>query len=173
MRKAADSLVVLAAAAIAACSAPQTAADPAPTAADSAAVRTIGDAYEIAWAAGDASALGQLVTENYYGVEPDGTILNGRAAFEGYEKASADSRKGSTMALDIAPGNITFVNSSTASSSGTWTLKGAPPGSGPDKGSYLAISVKGADGKWRMQSALAAAYVPPPAAPPTGGKGGQ
>jgi hypothetical protein len=50
-------------------------------------------------------------------------------------------------------------------SSGKWTVTGVPPGGGPDKGSWLAVSEKGEDGVWRMASGLAAAFVPPPPAP--------
>jgi uncharacterized protein (TIGR02246 family) len=152
-------------------------AAPMQTAADSAAVREIGDKYEAAWNAGDAAALAALVTEDYQSVDPNGTVITGRAAMETLSKAEFEGMKANPVPvkIDIMPGTMTFPAPTIAVTSGTWTLTGIPAGMGPEKGSYLAVSTKGSDGTWRMQSGLAAAYVPPPAMPPAApaaGKGG-
>ena len=157
-------LSMITAVALSACAAAE--APPAhETAADSAAVRELATKYQTAWNAGDAAAIGSLVTDNYFATESSGLAITGRAGVEAQEKTEIEARKGMAMTLELTPGTTAFMSATTASSTGTWTLKGAPAGSGPDKGSYLVVSVKGADGQWRMQNALAAAYVPPPAAP--------
>jgi uncharacterized protein (TIGR02246 family) len=140
------------------------------TAADSTAIRALGDKFETAWNAGDAAAMAQMVTEDYTASESDGSAIAGRAAYEAMEKTAADARKGAGMVIDIVPGAMAFLTPTTATSTGTWSLKGVPAGGGPDKGSYLVVSVKGADGQWRMRNALAAAFVPPPPAPVAKGK---
>lgn len=135
------------------------------TAADSAAVTEIGTKFQAAYTAGDAAALGALVTDDYQEAHPDGSVVTGRAAYETAFKLEAEARKAVPgFALELTNVSTTFLSPTVASSTGTWVVKGVPAGSGPDKGSYLVVMKKGTDGQWRMQSGLAAPYVAPPAA---------
>jgi len=169
MRQEMQTMLAVAALAVAACSTGG-GAPAMETAADSAGVRELATKYVAAWNATDAAAMSALATDDYHAAEPDGSVINGRAAFDSVMKAEFEGRKAMPattppMMMELTPVKVVFVTATTAVSTGLWAVKGVPAGSGPDKGSYLVVSVKGADGVWRMRNGLGAAYVAPPAAP--------
>ena len=170
MRRVANHFLAAAAAfSLAACATPEPMTG---TPDDEKAVHELGPRYESAWNAGDATALAQLVAEDYTSVEPDGSVITGRAAFESVSKTEFEARKTAPpMSIKITTDLFRFVSSKAAVSGGKWTMTGVPAGAGPDKGSWLALSQKGADGQWRMANALGAAYVAPPPPPPAPAKG--
>jgi uncharacterized protein (TIGR02246 family) len=143
------------------------------TAADSTAIADLGTSFSTAWNAGDAAGLTQLVAEDYYGVEPDGSVVDGRNAYETMATADVTERAGSGMTLAIDPRRTVFLNGTNAVSAGTWTLGGLPAGAPPVKGSYIVVATKGTEGTWLIKSSLAAEFVPPPPTPPAAsGRGG-
>jgi uncharacterized protein (TIGR02246 family) len=159
---------LLAVIAVAACAPP-----PAPatgTAADDAAIRAIGPAYADAWNKADVPALLAFSAEDYEGVRPDGTVIKGRAAVESDLKASAAARAGLPLTLSVETTLLKWTSAASATTAGTWTLAGLPPGMGGNKGAWTSTVVKGADGQWRMATGLVAEFVPPPAPPADKGK---
>lgn len=150
--------------AISACAPP-----PAPTTgtpADETAIRAIGPAYAAAWNKADIAALVNLSTEDFEGVDASGKVTKGRAGVEAEAKESAAQRAQLNLTLAIETSMVRFTSATSASTGGTWTVAGAPPGAGADKGAWSSTVIKGADGQWRMATALVAEFVPPPAAPP-------
>jgi ketosteroid isomerase-like protein len=155
---------LLASIAIAACAAP-----PAPatgTAADEAAIRAVGPAYADAWNKGDVPALLAFSADDYEGVRPDGTVIKGRAAVESDLKASAAARAGLPLKLSVETTLLKWTGATSATTAGTWTLAGLPPGLGGNKGAWTSTLVKGANGQWRMVTGLVAEFGPPPAPTP-------
>jgi uncharacterized protein (TIGR02246 family) len=146
-----------------ACGAGAPAAPAGPTAEDRAAVEAIAAAYQTAYNAGDAAGLTALVTDDYETIQPDGTHVTGRAAFQqGLEAQFAAAKaSGATVTLTITHGATTFIGGTHAHGHGTYTLAGAAPGQ-PTSGSYMTVSRKEPDGSWKLTSSLAAPYVPPP-----------
>jgi uncharacterized protein (TIGR02246 family) len=136
---------------------------------DEEALQGLGGRFTTAWNANDASALGQLVTEDFQEIRPDGTSVTGRAAFEQAEAAGMKERQAMklTMTLATTRGYLRWINAEHAVLAGTWTATGAPPGS-PGKGSWIVVARKDPDGQWRIANSLAADYMPPP----TAGAGG-
>jgi ketosteroid isomerase-like protein len=131
------------------------------TPADETAIRGMGAKYAEAWNKGDLATMSSMVTENYDGVAPDGTVIKGRAAAAEMDKKELAGRAGMNLKLDVH-----WAGANAASAGGTWTVAGIPAGVGGDKGSWTIVAVKDADGQWRMASGLVAQFVPPPA-PPT------
>jgi uncharacterized protein (TIGR02246 family) len=151
----------------AACS--STSAPPAPAAptdADRAAVRDLTTAYQTAWNAKDAAAVAALVSDGYQAVFPDGTHVQGRAAFQEREAAEFAQLAGLTPSLTITQVYAEWIDATHAVTGGTWRISGGVPGI-PDSGAYMTHTVKGTDGNWRLSNGLVASLVPPPAAPPT------
>ena len=148
---------------IAGCAAP-----PPPTSgtpADDAAIRAMGTKYAEAWNNGDVATLASMVTDDYLAVDPDGTVDKGRLGAEAREKAAAAQRAGANLKLSIDTVLLKWVGANAAAVGGTWSLAGAPAESGPTKGAWSTLVVKGADGQWKQATGLVAAYVPPPAPP--------
>ena len=135
------------------------------TADDEAAIRANGDKFAAAWNKGDVAAISAMLTDDYHAVEADGTLIEGKAANEAREKESASQRAPLGLTLNIKTSYIHWVNANNASVGGTWTLAGLPPGAGAEKGSWTTLTQKGADGQWRIATALVAEYHPPPAPP--------
>ena len=159
---------LLATVAIAACapsSAPATGTD-----ADESAVRAVGPAYAEAWNKADVPALLAFAADDYEGVRPDGKVLKGKAAVEADLKESAAARAGLPLKLSVDTSLVRWTSATSATTAGTWTLAGLPPGMGGSKGAWTSTVVKGADGKWRMVTGLVAEFVPPPAPPAVKGK---
>lgn len=132
---------------------------------DEAAIRANGAKFAEAWNKGDVAAISAMIADNYHAVEPDGKMIEGKAANEAFEKESASQRAGLGLTLSIQTSYIHWVNANNASVGGTWTLSGLPPGAGADKGAWMTLTQKGADGQWRIGTALVAEYHPPPAPP--------
>lgn len=164
---------LLALIAIAACAPAPAPAPTTGTAADEAEVRAVGPAYAEAWNRADVPALLAFCVDDYEGVRPDGKVLKGKAAVEADLKESAAARAGLPLKLSVETSLVRWTSATSATTAGTWTLAGLPPGVGGDRGAWISTVVKGADGKWRMVTGLVAEFVPPPAAPavPTMGKG--
>jgi len=144
---------------------------PAPTTgtpADETAIRAMGPAYAEAWNKADVAAMVNFTTDDYEGVRPDGTAVKGRAGVEAEAKEGATSRAGLPLKLAIETTMVRFSSATSAATGGTWTVSGAPAGSGPEKGAWSATVLKGTDGQWRMATALVADYMPPPPAPAKG-----
>ena len=135
------------------------------TDADEAAIRAVGPAYAEAWNNADVPALLAFSADDYEAIRPDGKILSGKAAVEADLKESAAARAGLPLKLSVETSLVRFTSATSATTAGTWTLAGLPPGMGGDKGAWTSTVVKGADGKWRMVTGLVAEFVPPPAAP--------
>ena len=149
--------------ALAACARVQTPASG--TAEDEAAIRANGGKFAAAWNKGDVAAISAMIADNYHAVEPDGRMIEGKAANEAFEKESAAQRAGLGLTLSIQTSYIHWVNANNASVGGTWSLSGLPPGAGADKGAWTTLTQKGTDGQWRIATALVAEYHPPPAPP--------
>jgi len=166
-------LCVLGVLALAAC-APAPAATTG-TPADETAIRAVGPAYAEAWNKADVAAMVNATTDDYEGVRPDGMVIKGKAGVEAEAREGATARAGLPLKLAIETSIVRFNSATSAATGGTWTVSGAPAGSGgPEKGAWSATVVKGADGQWRMATALVADYMPPPAPPaaaPEKGKG--
>lgn len=149
--------------AIAACAPP-----PPPTtgtAADETAIRAVGPAYADAWNKADIPALLAFSADDYEGVRPDGTVINGKAVVEADIRQSTAARAGLPLTLSVETTLVRWTSATSATTAGTWTLAGLPPGMGGDKGAWTSTLVKGTDGRWRMVSGLVAEFVPPPAVP--------
>jgi uncharacterized protein (TIGR02246 family) len=126
------------------------------TPADDAAVREMGARYADAFNKGDAAALAGLVTEDFQAVSTDGTMTTGRAAFEDSEKKQAAARVGLPVKLVVTTTFVKWAGATHAAVGGTWTLAGVPAGMGADKGAWSSLAEKGADGQWRLSTALVA-----------------
>lgn len=136
------------------------------TAEDEAAIRAVATAYANAYNAKDAAGIGALMTEDYDAVGPDGTRMSGRAMVESSTAAEfAAFPAGATITLNVATDFVDWIDANNATAAGTWTVAGLPPGAGQDRGSWLAVFRKDADGQWRMSGGLTSPYIPPPAMP--------
>jgi uncharacterized protein (TIGR02246 family) len=137
---------------------------------DEAAIRQFSDQYVAAFAARDAAAAGMLVTEDYQTVMPDGTMQSGRAAFQSsVAEEMAMMPPDMSVTMSGTTDMIRWINATTAVAAGTWSATGMPAGAGPDRGSWLAVMEKDADGMWRMAHGMSAPYMPPPAMPDSTG----
>jgi uncharacterized protein (TIGR02246 family) len=148
------------------------------TAADETAIREMGAKYADAFNKGDTSALAALVTEDFQAVSTDGTMTSGRAAFEAEEKKQATARMGLQLKLAVETKFVKWADADHAAIGGSWTMAGVPAGMGADKGAWSSVAEKGADGQWRLSTALVANAEAPPPTPtpastpaPTKGKG--
>lgn len=161
MRTSLSSLVISLALVTAACgaSAPST-----PTDADRAAVQDLTTAFETAWNARDVAAVAALASDTYQAVLPDGTHIQGRAAFQERQAAEFAQLAGLTPSLAITQVYAEWIDATRAITGGTWKVTGGAPGV-PDSGSYMTQTTKGADGRWRLSTSLVASLVPPPAPP--------
>ncbi len=137
------------------------------TAEDEAAIRAQVTAYAAAYTAKDAAALAAIATEDYEAVNGDGTKLNGRAAVQEMVAAEMAMMPADvTVTVSATTEYLRWMSATHAVAGGTWTATGAPPGSGPDRGAWISVFRKDADGQWRMSHGMSAPYMPPPAAPP-------
>jgi uncharacterized protein (TIGR02246 family) len=164
MRATLSALVVVAAVSSWACAGAVPAEPAGPTAEDRAAVDAIASKYEGGYNAADAAAMAQLVTEDYESIQPDGTHIQGRAAFqEGLAaRFTAAQAAGLTVNLTITPGYQTWIDATHVVAGGTFTVTGVAPGQ-PTSVSYVVAVRKGADGTWLITNNLAAPFVPPAA----------
>lgn len=136
---------------------------------DEAAIRAVLDQWGQAYSAKDAAALGNLVTDDYEEVTPDGSHITNREGLQSTYQAELSAIPAEVpFTLTVTTDFIRWIGADAATAGGTWTVSGPPPGSGPERGSWLGLMLKGSDGQWRMANGLGAAYLPPPAAPPAG-----
>ena len=120
-------------------------------------------AFEEAWNAGDAAAIGSHFTVDADFSGPDGSLVMGSEAIAAnYAELLAGIYLGST--IDIETGSIRWLNDDTALITGTWANAGMPEGSEiPTEGLYTDVVVRSGD-VWKITS-LRAWY--PIAAPGT------
>lgn len=165
-RKLTAGLVVAALMAVAAC----TDMDDATmgTAEDEAAIRAIATGYASAYSARDAAGLAALATEDYEAVSPEGTRISGRAAFQA-SLAEEMAMMPAELSITVSATTdfLRWIDATHAVAGGTWSSTGMPAGMGPERGSWMIVARKDADGTWRAMSGSSAAYMPPPAMPDT------
>lgn len=111
----------------------------------------LGEAFCAAVIAEDASALGQLYTEDADSYGPAGDVVKGRTAIEESWTPFFESFDNLTCALNKAGES---KNKKNHTAWGLWTMTGTPPGGGDAivmNGRYMDISVKMDDG-WRYRA---------------------
>ncbi len=168
MRKTVWLVAVLAALAVAACA-------PAPppvkgTADDEVAIQGMAAKYAAAFNASDAAALAQMVTQDFESVAADGVHTKGRAAFLQSEETNMKNGQAAGMKLTLSTTNgyLNWIDATHAVIGGTYAMAGLPPGA-PDKGAWIVVAEKAADGKWLMANSLVSEFMAPPP-PPAKGK---
>lgn len=149
---------------LSACAAP---APPAQgSAEDEAAIRASVAAYAGAYGSRDAAALAAQVTEDYEATNPDGSRVNGRAAVQEMVAAEmAQMPAEVSMSVSATVDYLRWLSADAAVAGGSWTATGMPAGAGPDRGSWMSVYRRDADGQWRMSHGMSTPYMPPPAAP--------
>ncbi len=170
MKKSLWVLGAVAALAIAACA-------PAPppmkgTADDEVALRGMAGRYSAAFNANDAAALQQDTSDDFESIGPDGVHTKGRAAAQQMDEAGMKERQaaGLKLTLTATTGYVTWIDATHAVVAGTYTMAGLPPGAS-DKGAWMLVAKKGADGKWKSTNSLVSELpAPPPPPPPAKGK---
>lgn len=136
------------------------------TADDEAAIRAVATGYATAYNAKDAAGIAALMAEDYDAVGPDGMRMTGRAAVESMTATElAAIPAGATITLNVTTDFVRWIDANNATAAGGWTVAGLPPGVGQDRGSWLGVFRKDADGQWRMTGGLTSPYIPPPPAP--------
>jgi uncharacterized protein (TIGR02246 family) len=138
------------------------------TAEDETVLRGLAEKYTSGFNAGDANALAQMVTEDFENITAEGTHTQGRAAFLAMEQEGIKQRTdaGMKLTLSTTTGYLNWIDANHAVIGGTYQMAGLPPGA-PDKGAWIVVCEKSADGQWLMQNSLVAeAPLPPPPAPP-------
>lgn len=133
---------------------------------DEAAIRAAVTAYASAYTARDAAALAAIATEDYESVGPDGARVDGRAGLQALVAAEmammpADLAITVTATTDY----LRWLSADAAVAGGTWSSTGAPAGMGPERGAWMSVFRRDADGQWRMSHGMSAPYMPPPAMP--------
>jgi uncharacterized protein (TIGR02246 family) len=124
------------------------AAAPAPTA-EQKAVEALDRAYEAAFAKGDATAVANLFSEDAEFTADDGRVVSGRGAIEAMSKASFQSNKGATLAIDsgsvrlLAPGVAVQKGSTSVTSKDGETSSAL----------FTAVLVE-KDGKWKYSQVI-------------------
>jgi uncharacterized protein (TIGR02246 family) len=152
------------------CTAYACAPAPAPmqgTAEDEAAIRAIPGKYTTAFNANDTATMASLVAEDFENVTAAGTHTQGRAAFRQLEERSLTERavSGLTLTLSAPSTYLNWIDARHAVMGGTWSMSGVPAGA-PDKGAWMVVVEKSADGQWLMTNSLVAdAPMAPPATP--------
>jgi len=134
---------------------------------DEAAIRGAVSAYASAYSAKDAAALAALVTEDYETVLPNGTRVSGRTGFQEMTTAEmAMAPAEVTMTLTATTDYLRWLSADAAVAGGTWSAAGAPAEMGPNRGSWMGVFRRDADGQWRMATGSSTPDMPVPAAPP-------
>jgi uncharacterized protein (TIGR02246 family) len=156
--------------AIAACAQPAPATQG--TADDEVTIRGMAAKYAQAFNANDVPALAQMVSDDFESVGADGVHTKGRAAFQQMEEKSVQDRQaaGLRLTLSTATSYMRWVDPTHAVIGGTYSMAGLPLGA-PDKGAWIVVTKKDADGKWLMANSLVAEMAPPPPPPPPPHKG--
>jgi uncharacterized protein (TIGR02246 family) len=157
---------VVAAFALSACAGAPPAAPKQGTAQDETALRGLAEKYTASFNANDAAALAQMVTEDFENIGADGSHTKGRAAFQQMEETGIKEREkaGLKVALSATTGYVSWIDATNAVVAGTWSMTGLPPGAA-DKGAWIVVCEKEADGQWRMANSLVAEMPAPPPPP--------
>ncbi|MGH9323091.1 MAG: YybH family protein [Vicinamibacteria bacterium] len=133
------------------------------TEADLAAIRKVSDDFTKHIVASDWGALMKLYTEDAIVMPPGAPAAQGRAAIEAFLVAFPKVTEMDLALEEIeGRGDLAFVR-------GTYTMTLEIPGApGPmtDKGKYLEIRRKQADGSWLLGRDIFNSNSPPPAPPP-------
>jgi len=134
---------------------------------DEVVIRGLASKYSASFNTGDAAALAQMVTEDFENIAADGTHTKGRAAFQQMEETGIKGRKdaGLNLTLNASTGYVKWISATHAVGGGTFSMTGLPPGAA-DKGAWIVVFKKSADGKWLMANSLVAEYMAPPPPPP-------
>jgi uncharacterized protein (TIGR02246 family) len=116
------------------------------------AVRNLYVQYDAAWNQGDVKALLKIWADEAKHVEPDGRVLNGRAAIDAeFGRRFASEWKGSQSKQTVEA--VQFVKPDVALVDASYEVTGARDAEGkplpPLRGRYLDVWVKKA-GKWRI-----------------------
>jgi uncharacterized protein (TIGR02246 family) len=133
------------------------------TAEDEAAIRGLPEKYVAAFNANDAAGMAALADDSYQSVSPDGSLVTGKAGLQQMEEQGIKARRSAniTATLSVTTDYLQWIGADAAAIGGAWSATGLPAG-GPEKGSWMGVARKGADGQWRLTSTLAADYLPPP-----------
>lgn len=115
------------------------------TAADMAALNAVTQAWQSAYAAGNADAIAELYAEDALVAAPDRPAVVGRAAIREMVAADIAGAQAAGMTLNISE-SVGGVSGDLGWNSGTWTATDAS-GTVVDSGNYLSVSKK-VDGKW-------------------------
>ena len=129
-------------------------------------VAQVRDAYLKASNAGDAKAIAALYTPDAVEMPPNEPMVKGRPAIESYYQKQMGQ-----MSVKLA---LTAIETRTAGEWGydvgtyTQTLTPKTGGGKPieDRGKYVVLLKKGADGKWLVSHAIYNSDLPPHAMPP-------
>jgi uncharacterized protein (TIGR02246 family) len=133
------------------------------TSADEKIIRDNVDKYVAAWNKADVGTMAGSVSDDYQAINPDGTHIKSRAAYQQMLEKNAAARPAG-MTLTAPTGYVHWLKADVASVGGTWSMTGAPAGA-PASGSWFVTFVKQGD-QWKMSNGLVADYVPPPPPPP-------
>jgi uncharacterized protein (TIGR02246 family) len=133
--------------------------------ADTAAIGKVRSAYEKAAGAQDAAALAKLFTADGVEMPPNAPAAKGRAAIEAYHKAMAQQWMNHGITITATD---TQVHGDTAVDIGTYkqslmAMKGG--GMVDDKGKYVVLLKKDANGNWLLTHAIYNSDIPPPGPP--------
>ena len=134
------------------------------TAEDEAAIRADNAAYGTQWSAKDTTAMFAGMADDYTGVAPDGSYFADKAAAMAGTRTEMAAMPGG-MTLTVNTSFVKFLSASLALTGGTWSVAGMPPGM-PSTGSWTGTVRKDSTGSWKSLNALAAVFIPPPAAMP-------
>lgn len=145
---------------VVACSAPPPPAQG--TSDDEVAMRGMAAKYATAFNAGDVAALAQMVSDDFESLSADGSHIKGRRAFQAEQDKQFKERLaiGLKLTLDAKAVYLTWIDVNHAVVGGTFTMAGLPPGA-PDKGSWIVVNRRGADGKWVITNSLVSEFVAP------------
>jgi uncharacterized protein (TIGR02246 family) len=122
------------------------------------------DAFETAWAAGDAKAIADTFVADGDFVDPSGTMFEGKDAIEKrYQGLLGTTYKGTQVALTMTSSR--FPSPDVAIAEGDFEITGMKSSGGADlpamKGQYTTVSVK-QDGKWMVHCSRPMVPMPAP-----------
>lgn len=133
---------------------------------DEAAIRAAVTAYANAYTARDAAALAAVATEDYESVNTDGSPITGRAGLQALVAAEMAMMPADLqITVSATTDYLRWLSADAAVAGGTWSSTGAPAGMGPERGAWMSVFRRDADGQWRMSHGMSAPYMPPPAMP--------
>jgi len=131
-----------------------------PTDADRQALMDLMATVATAYNAQDVAGMGATVTDDYNGLSPDGTRIEGKAAYEAQLATEFAEPFPEGFVLSIEVGYTQFHGADAATVGGMYSVAGLPEGA-PNSGSYMVLAVRSGD-QWLTKNALVAAFVPEP-----------